>query len=274
MGVLVGALAGALVVNALNGFSSGERKSKPSAAHPGAAGHKANSRQAALTRKTRVNCAAVKCIALTFDDGPIPGSTQLLDMLKAKGARATFFVLGSEAATYPDVLRREVADGHEIGNHSYTHAKLAGAPEAKIADEINRTQQVVKETTGKIPALLRPPYGATDKQLDAYTKKAGLSQILWSTDPQDYLNRDPALVAKRVVDGAQPGRIIILHDVKPTTVAAVPKILDQLAKKGYSFVTVSEIYGGKLVPGQKYPAFLGSPQAGLAPPVPITAPTP
>jgi peptidoglycan/xylan/chitin deacetylase (PgdA/CDA1 family) len=276
VGVLLGALAGALVVSALNTFSSEKRKLAPAAARSSAAtaGQKAHASQAALARHSKVNCAATKCIALTFDDGPIPGSTQLLDMLKAKGARATFFVLGSEAATYPDVLRREVADGHEIGNHSYTHAKLAGAPAAKVADEINRTQQVVKETTGKIPALLRPPYGATDKQLDAFTQRAKLSQILWSVDPQDYLNQNPALVEKRVVDGAQPGRIVILHDVKPTTVAAIPNILDKLAKKGYSFVTVSEIYGGKLAPGQKYPAFLGSPQAGLAPPVPITAPTP
>ncbi|MGH3390519.1 MAG: polysaccharide deacetylase family protein [Actinomadura sp.] len=276
VGVLLGALAGALVVSALNTFSSEKRNTTPAAARTGAAAANPQGRasQAALARRTRVNCAATKCIALTFDDGPIPGSAQLLDMLKAKNARATFFVLGTEAATYPDVLRREVADGHEIGNHSYSHAKLAGAPAAKVQEEINRTQLVVKEATGKIPALLRPPYGATDKQLDGIAQKSGLSQILWSVDPQDYMSRSPAEIEKRVVDGAQPGRVIILHDVKPMTVAAVPGILDKLTKKGYTFVTVSEIYGGKLTPGQRYPAFLGSPQAGLAPPAPITAPSP
>src|SRR5262249_53192442 len=148
VGVLLGALAGALVVNALNSFSSGHRKLTPAAARSNAA-HKARSQQAALTRKSKVNCSVTKCIALTFDDGPIPGSMRLLDILKAKGARATFFVLGSEASTYPDVLRREVADGHEIGNHSFSHAKLAGAPAAKVNDEINRTQGIIKDTTGR-----------------------------------------------------------------------------------------------------------------------------
>jgi peptidoglycan/xylan/chitin deacetylase (PgdA/CDA1 family) len=274
VGVLLGALAGALVVNALNSFSSGHRKSTPAArSGAAAAGKKAGSQQAALTRKSRVNCSVTKCIALTFDDGPIPGSMRLLDILKAKGARATFFVLGSEASTYPDVLRREVADGHEIGNHSFSHAKLAGAPAAKVNDEINRTQGIIKDATGKAPALLRPPYGATDKQLDAIAMRDRLSQILWSADPQDYMSRDPAAIEKRVVDSAQPGRIIILHDIRPTTVAAIPGILDKLSKKGYSFVTVSEIYGDKLAAGQKYPAFLGSPEAGLAPPAPIVTPS-
>ena len=275
VGVLLGALAGALVVNALNSASSGHRKLTSAAArsHSAAAGKKKGSQQAALSRKARVNCSATKCIALTFDDGPIPGSMRLLDILKATGARATFFVLGSEASTYPDVLRREVADGHEIGNHSFSHAKLAGASAAKVNEEINRTQGIVKNATGKVPSLLRPPYGATDKQLDAIAMRDRLSQILWSADPQDYLSRDPAAIEKRVVDSAQPGRIIILHDIRPTTVAAVPGILDKLSKQGYSFVTVSEIYGDKLAPGQKYPAFLGSPETGLAPPAPMVTPT-
>jgi peptidoglycan/xylan/chitin deacetylase (PgdA/CDA1 family) len=209
-----------------------------------------------------------KCIALTFDDGPVPTTMRLLDILKANGARATFFVLGSQVATYSDILKREAAEGHEIGNHTYTHIKLAGASAAKVKTEIVRTQDAIKQVTGTVPVVFRPTYGATDKQLDAITKQENLAQILWTVDTVDWRDHNPAVVKQRVLKGAQPGHIIIMHDTRPTSVAAIPDILKTLSQQGYAFVTISELYGGKLIPGDKYPAFLGSPMAGPAPDAP------
>jgi peptidoglycan/xylan/chitin deacetylase (PgdA/CDA1 family) len=116
--------------------------------------------------------------------------------------------------------------------------------------------------------VFRPTYGATDKQLDAIAKQNNLAEILWSIDTLDWRDHDPAVVTKRVLTAAKPGHIVLLHDVKPSTVAAVPGIVKGLAKQGYTFVTISELYGGKLTPGDKYPPFLGSPTAGPAPVAP------
>ena len=212
-----------------------------------------------------VDCTVHKCIALTFDDGPVAGTAKLLDTLKANGARATFFVLGSQVATNAGMLQREVADGNEIGNHTFTHAKLAGASQAKAQEEIMRTQAAIQQVTGKAPVLLRPTYGATDKKLDAIARQQNLAQILWTVDTDDWRDHNSPLIEKRVLKGAKPGHIILMHDVRPTTVAAVPNILKALSKQGYAFVTVSELYGGKLVAGERYPPFLGSPTAGPAP---------
>ncbi|HXA59283.1 MAG TPA: polysaccharide deacetylase family protein [Streptosporangiaceae bacterium] len=244
---------------------SSEHRSVTSAAKT-AAGQKHRPAKASPTAK--VDCHVRKCIALTFDDGPVPGTGQLLDILKANGAKATFFVLGSQVGTNYDMLKREAAEGHEIGNHTFTHAKLAGAPTAMVESEITRTQDAIEKVIGKLPLVFRPTYGATDKQLDAITKHDALAQILWSVDTIDWRDRNTALVKERVLKGAQPGYIILMHDIRPTTVAAVPDILQTLSKQGYAFVTISELYGGQLTPGEKYPPFLGSPTAGPAPATP------
>lgn len=270
---LGGGLAGAVVVaGAFGTFAPGTRRLTPAAATPNhilynaPAGQNApRPSQAAPAAPARVDCRKQKCVALTFDDGPVPETSKLLDMLKAKKARATFFILGMQATQWPDVLKREAAEGHQLGNHSFTHAKLAGAPVASVQGEISRTQNVIKQVTGQWPTVLRPTYGETDKQLDGIAQQHKLSQILWSVDTVDWRDRDSKKITERVVNQTQPGSIVILHDVKPTTVAAVPEILNKLTQKGFSFVTVSEIYGGQLKPGQRYPSFLGSPVAGLAP---------
>jgi peptidoglycan/xylan/chitin deacetylase (PgdA/CDA1 family) len=257
----IGAPAGGLVIAiALSACSPAHRKSTHAAARPinSAAGQK-------TPQPPKVDCSVRKCIALTFDDGPIAGTARLLDILKANGAQATFFVLGSQVATNADLLKREAAEGHEIGNHTYTHAKLAGASAATVEKEIVRTQDAIEQVTGKAPVLFRPTYGATDKQLDAITKQKGLAQILWTVDTVDWRDHDTAVIKRRVLKGAKPGHIVIMHDIRPTSVAAVPDILKTLSKQGYTFVTISELYGGKLTPGDKYPAFLGSPTAGPAP---------
>jgi peptidoglycan/xylan/chitin deacetylase (PgdA/CDA1 family) len=251
-----GLLAGVLAMFA---FSTCTANKAPTG---GAGAHK---RHAAPAKKAPVDCHVRKCIALTFDDGPVPGTAKLLETLKANRAHATFFVLGSQVGTNTDLLKQEMALGNEIGNHTYSHAKLAGAPRTKVEEEVLRTQDAIKQVTGKAPVVFRPTYGATDSQLDSLTKQEHLSQILWTVDTLDWKDHKPDIIKDRVLKAAKPGHIILMHDVRPTTVAAVPGILAGLAKQGYTFVTVSELYGGKLVPGQKYPPFLGSPTAGPAP---------
>jgi peptidoglycan/xylan/chitin deacetylase (PgdA/CDA1 family) len=248
---------GLVIAIALGACSTEQRKSKPAAAR---------SKKAVVTSSPAVDCHVRKCIALTFDDGPVPEDGRLLDILKENGARATFFVLGGQVATNVDMLRREANEGHEIGNHSFTHAKLAGAPLEKVEDEIIRTQDAIKQVTGKAPVVFRPTYGATDKQLDMIAVKENLAEILWSVDPLDWKDHDTNLVKKRVLDGAKPGFIILMHDTRPTTIAAVPDILKTLSQQGYAFVTVSELFRGVLTPGEKYPAFLGAPTTGPSPP--------
>jgi peptidoglycan-N-acetylglucosamine deacetylase len=200
-----------------------------------------------------IDCHVRKCIALTFDDGPAPSTVRLLDVLRAKGARVTFFVLGSEVARHPDLVRREIAEGHEVGNHTYRHIDLTRASNARIRAELTRTQLAVRHATGQTPVLLRPPYGDTNKRVSMIARRYRLAQCLWTIDPLDWRNRNAALIERRVVRGARPGYIILLHDIHPTTVAAMAGILEGLARKGFVFVTISELAGGHpLRPGRAY----------------------
>ncbi|WP_245679701.1 polysaccharide deacetylase family protein [Actinomadura hibisca] len=201
---------------------------------------------------TRTDCAKAKCVALTFDDGPMSSTAELLDVLAAHQARATFFLVGRNVAARPDLVRRELAAGHELGNHSYTHADLGRSSAAKVREELERTQEAIEQAAGVTPTLMRPPYGSTDKNLALTAKRMGMAQILWSVDPLDWNARDRATVERRIVKGVRPGRILLMHDIHASTVAAVPAILRRLAAQGYVFVTVSELFGGSLTPGKKY----------------------
>ncbi|MCO5967646.1 polysaccharide deacetylase family protein [Actinoallomurus soli] len=257
------ALGAAVLVGGVVGAGVFLLARSPSHENRSAAHRAAKPRPAA---PAKVDCHVRKCIALTFDDGPVTGTAKLLDILKAHGAHATFFVLGQQVANNQDILKREATEGHQIGNHTFDHAKLTGAPRAKVEDELIRTQEAILQATGTTPTVMRPTYGYSDKQLNEIAKQMGLAQILWTVDTLDWKDRNTAVVTKRVLAGAKPGHIVIMHDIRPTSVAAIPGILDALSKQGYAFVTVSELYGGNLVPGDRYPPFLGSPTAGPAPP--------
>ncbi|MFB4311900.1 polysaccharide deacetylase family protein [Actinomadura sp. GTD37] len=198
------------------------------------------------------DCSRVKCLALTFDDGPAESTGELLGILAARNVKATFFLVGENVVKYPEVVRQELEAGHEIGDHSYTHADLGTASEEKILSELTRTQDAVKRAAGFTPVLLRPPYGSMSERLTKITRKMGLAQVLWTVDPLDWEHRDSEYVEKRVLKSAKPGYVVLMHDIHPTTVRAVPRIIDRLAAEGYVFVTVSELYGGRLVPGREY----------------------
>lgn len=182
-------------------------------------------------------------IAMTFDDGPHPFLTpRLLDMLKARGIRATFFLIGQNAAEYPDIVRRIAAEGHEIGNHSWSHPQLTKLSPAALREEIDRTSSTIAEIIGKPLLVMRPPYGATSAYINHWMNhEFGMKVILWSVDPLDWKYRNSARVERRILAGAKPGAIILSHDIHATTVAAMPEVFDSLLAKGYKLVTVSEL---------------------------------
>lgn len=198
-----------------------------------------------------VNCRKERCVALTFDDGPSARTTpRLLDILSAADAHATFFVLGSQAQAYPRLLRRVASDGHEIGNHSWSHPDLTRISASSARKQIDRTSRVIEKITGLRPVLLRPPYGARNTKVDALARAGGYSEVLWSIDTRDWENHSP----KKIVAAAKKARrgsIILMHDIHPDTVDAVPAVIAALRKKGFTLVTVSDLLGSPK-PGKRY----------------------
>jgi peptidoglycan-N-acetylglucosamine deacetylase len=182
-------------------------------------------------------------IAMTFDDGPSPETTpQLLDILKQRNIKATFFMIGQNAERNPAIVKRILAEGHEIGNHSWTHPQLSKLSDDRVTEEINKTQNAIKDASGYTPVLLRPPYGAiTARQKEWIEKQFGLSVIIWSVDPFDWKRPGASVIEQRILAGARPGAIVLSHDIHKQTVDAMPATLDALAAKGFKFVTVSQL---------------------------------
>jgi peptidoglycan/xylan/chitin deacetylase (PgdA/CDA1 family) len=182
-------------------------------------------------------------IAMTFDDGPSAENTpRLLEMLKQRNIKATFFLIGQNAASNPDIVRRILADGHEIGNHSWTHPQLSKLSDDRVTAEITKTQDAIKDASGFSPTLLRPPYGAiTPRQREWIENQFGLNVILWSVDPFDWKRPGASVITQRILSQVRPGAIILSHDIHKQTVDAMPATLDGLLAKGYKFATVSQL---------------------------------
>jgi peptidoglycan-N-acetylglucosamine deacetylase len=182
-------------------------------------------------------------VAMTFDDGPSAANTpRLLDMLKQRNIKATFFLIGQNVAANPDIVRRILAEGHEIGNHTWTHPQLSKLSDDRVTTEITKTQEAIKEASGFTPTLLRPPYGAiTPRQREWIENQFALSVILWSVDPLDWKRPGPSVVTQRILSQARPGAIILSHDIHKQTIDAMPATLDGLIAKGYKFATVSQL---------------------------------
>jgi peptidoglycan/xylan/chitin deacetylase (PgdA/CDA1 family) len=182
-------------------------------------------------------------LALTFDDGPHPELTpRLLDILRAEGVRATFYVVGKNVEAYPEIARRIVAEGHEIANHSWSHPALPSLGAARLNQELESTSAVIERVTGRRPTNMRPPYGALNERVRrTIINDHKMDIILWSVDPLDWKRPGAAVVTQHLVQGAQPGGILLAHDIHPGTIEAMPGTIAQLKEKGYGFATVSQL---------------------------------
>ena len=180
-----------------------------------------------------------KYVALTFDDGPFAGSTdRLLDGLQARGAKATFFLIGQQMELYPDTVRRMAAEGHQVGAHTWNHVRLAEADDATVTAELTRTDAYLRELLGEGEYWVRVPYGLIrDDQRHLFPGPL----IQWSVDPEDWRLRDADAVTAAVLAAVEPGDIILLHDTLETSVDAALRIVDELQAKGYEFLTVREL---------------------------------
>lgn len=178
-------------------------------------------------------------IAITFDDGPHPRFTpRLLDGLKERGVKASFFVIGNLAEKYPELIAREKEEGHLIGNHTYAHIDIGKLPEEKGREEILRTSAVIKEITGNEVEFVRPPFGSWQKKLE---QEMEMIPVLWSVDPLDWTTKNPDEIVNKVVTKVKENDIILLHDCYQSSVDAALRIIDILQKEGYEFVTVDDM---------------------------------
>ena len=186
-----------------------------------------------------------KRIALTFDDGPSAGYTaEILDILREYDVKATFFVIGKNVEAHPDLLRRTVAEGHEIGNHTYSHPHLKTIDEARLSEEVARSATLLQEVAGIRTSLFRPPEGIITPAVTAAAEKGGYRTVLWSIDTMDWaLNPAPKIV-QTIKREASDGDIVLFHDWvagKSPTPAALRQIIPWLKAEGFVFVKVSEL---------------------------------
>jgi len=187
-----------------------------------------------------------KLIALTFDDGPSYYTLLLLEGLKARGAKATFFVLGEMAASNPDLVRREFREGHQVAQHTYNHVQLTAKTDDEIRSQLSRTDALLNSILGKeFKYDLRPPYGDYNTRV---LSVIGRPAFNWSIDPVDWRDRNADTVCNRIVNAAFDGAIILVHDIHGTTIPGALRAIDILQAQGYEFVTVKELFRRRGVP--------------------------
>jgi endo-1,4-beta-xylanase len=162
-------------------------------------------------------------IALTFDDGPVTATPDLLDILKREGLRATFFVVGQRVEERPDIAQRIVSDGHAIASHSYTHPDLTKLTAAEVESELQRTQRAVLDVTGVSVAFVRPPYGESNDEVSRHFSTMGLAEVMWTDDTHDWTGVSVEDIL-RAVGSTQPGGVVLMHDSAPHVLEALPLI--------------------------------------------------
>lgn len=200
-----------------------------------------------------------KLVCFTFDDGPYaPVTNKILDVLEKYNGRATFFVVGDRAATYSDEIERASKMGCEIGTHTYSHVNLNTLSVPEMQEEIRKSCDAISKYSGKKVNVLRPPEGAANETVKA---NVNMPMVLWSVDSRDWDYRNADRDYQTVMDNVFDGSIVLMHDLYPATADAVARIIPELAKQGYKFVTFSElmkIRGVDVEPGEKY--FSATPQ--------------
>ena len=237
-----------------------------------------------------VDCAQVKCVALTFDDGPTPYTDRLLSILSANKAKATFFEIGNKVAANPAGAKRVVEAGMELGNHTWEHPNMTTLPPEDVPGQLSRANDAIAAATGVTPKLWRPPGGLTNAAVNEQAGKAGLAGILWDVIPYDWIN-DSNTSASRLLLMSQvkPGSVVLLHDSYSSTVDVVEQFIPVLKANNYHFVTVTQllgqrapgsVYGGREngppandlhdIPGSEIPSLPNTPSPKPMPNFPIT----
>ena len=178
-------------------------------------------------------------IALTFDDGPSAAWTPvLLDGLKERGVKATFFLIGENADKNPEIVKRMAEEGHLIGNHTYHHVELTKVSENEARLELADTSAVIVRITGKEPEYMRPPFGAWQRKLE---REIQMLPVIWTIDPLDWTTENQDEIVNKVVTEAEENDIILLHDCYKSSIEAGLRIVDILQEEGFMFVTVDEL---------------------------------
>jgi peptidoglycan/xylan/chitin deacetylase (PgdA/CDA1 family) len=185
------------------------------------------------------DCARLACVALTFDDGPGPSTGRLLDLLARDRAPATFFVIGRQINGNEALLARMMRDGHVVGNHTWSHPDLSRTSPDKTHAQSAATDAAITAATGQRPTVMRPPYGA----MSPTVTQLGEAVILWDVDTLDWKYRVSSSVTQRALAGARSGSIVLMHDIHPSTVEAVPAIIAGLRARGFTLVTVPQLLG-------------------------------
>lgn len=195
-----------------------------------------------IQQKESVEESGVKekpSIAITFDDGPSGRYTgRLLDGLKERNVKASFFLIGENAEENPVLVERIYKEGHLIGNHTYSHVQMTHLSEEAAVREIEKTDQVISAITGEHVAYMRPPFGAWQRELEV---RMEVLPVLWSVDPLDWTTENVDEIVSKVVTEVEEGDIILLHDCYASSVEAALRIVDILQKEGYEFVTVDRL---------------------------------
>lgn len=195
----------------------------------------------------RMRCrarGAGRRVALTFDDGPDPQRTPaVLDLLARQGVRATFFVVGARAEAHPELVRRMVAEGHVVGNHSYTHSwRFPLRSLGRTMEELRRTGEVLHRITGRQPRLFRPPFGVTNPTIARAVRRMGLDPVGWSIRSLDTMGQSPERVAARILRRLHPGAVILLHDRCAGSEQLVGLLVEGLRSRGLEPVTLPELF--------------------------------
>ena len=181
-------------------------------------------------------------IAISFDDGPHPMTEKVLDVLQQYQAKATFFCIGTQIEKYPEIFKRIIAEGHLVGNHSYSHSNTFGIfSTQKITDEIRQTDTVIKHLTGKKVLYFRPPFGVTNPRIARATKATSKYVIGWNNRSLDTVIADENKILERVKSKVAPGGIILLHDTSQKTVNVLEQLLLFLQSENYDVITIDKL---------------------------------
>lgn len=210
-----------------------------------------------------------KLVALTFDDGPSSYTKKYLKILKKYKVKATFFNLGQQASYFPKLSKKIVKQGHQLCSHTYAHKQLTTLSKKSFRKEITKGYSALKKASGKTTSFIRPPYGEFSTQRWLYSKGLIKASVRWSEDTEDWKQPGVKSIVKAATKHVKPGSIILMHDGggnRSQDVKALPKIIKKLKKKGYKFVTVSELMkSDPKIPKQAYDATTAMPKGATWP---------